>query len=170
MVNVGVVVGVTDGDTISILIDGVTYRLRLIGIDCPESGQSFFYDSAAHMSKLVEGKTVVLVRDISDTDNYGRLLRYVIAGNTFVNYQIVIDGYAYTDTYPPDVACSSTFTEAQASAKMSKVGLWIPTPTLRPTSAVAPLSSQGENCHPSYPDVCIKPPPPDLDCKDVSYR
>ncbi len=68
----------------------------------------------------------------------GRLLRYVLSGNSFVNYSLVRDGFAYASTHRPDVACSIAFAEAQNQAVGEGAGLWavIPTP-LPPTSAPA---------------------------------
>ncbi|MGB2894965.1 MAG: thermonuclease family protein [Anaerolineales bacterium] len=164
----GEIVSIVDGDTISANINGIVYRVRLIGIDCPEYGQPFGYDASVHMAELASGEKAILVKDVSDTDQYGRLLRYVIIGNIHLNYQMVRDGFAYSSTYPPDVACSDTFVDAQRSARSSQVGLWVPTPTPWPTSPYVPPPS-GENCSPCY-SVCIPPPPPDLDCGQISYR
>jgi micrococcal nuclease len=114
---------------------------------------------------LVYSKKVLLVKDVSETDKYGRLLRYVFIGETFVNYELVRQGYALASTYPPDVACSDFFANAQNQAQSEQAGLWKPTPTPKPSGG-----GSGGNCHPSYPTVCIPPPPPDLDCKDIPYR
>ncbi len=112
------------------------------------------------------GKTLWLVKDVSETDRYGRLLRYVIAGEVFANLALVREGYAQTLTVPPDVSCVEAFRTAEAEARAMGRGLWgVPAPT--PTAAPPP---SGGNCHPAYPTVCIPPPPPDLDCGDIPYR
>ncbi len=81
-----------DGDTIEVSIDGNTYTVRYIGIDTPEDGQPYSSEGASFNELLVGGKTVTLIKDVSETDRYDRLLRYVIVGNTFVNYRLVEKG------------------------------------------------------------------------------
>jgi micrococcal nuclease len=68
-------------------------------------------------SNLVLNKQIILVKDVSETDRYDRLLRYVIVGNIFVNDYLVRTGYATAQAYPPDTACNTSFQAAQAEAK-----------------------------------------------------
>lgn len=168
----GIVVNIVDGDTIDVVINGQTFRVRYIGIDTPERYDTFYEQATQANRELVYNKTVLLVNDVSETDRYGRILRYVFVGNTFVNYELVKQGYALAYTYPPDVACSDFFVSAQNQAQSSNAGLWVSTPI--PPTAVNNNNSGGGgdsgNCDPAYPTVCIPPPPPDLDCKDVPYR
>ncbi len=163
--DVAQVVSITDGDTIRVDMRGTTYRLRYIGVDTPETSQPFADAATAKNRALVEGKTVLLIKDVSETDIYDRLLRYVVAEGVFVNYELVRQGYAQILTYPPDVACSATFLGAQQAAREEGKGLWAATPTAKPAATPEPTT-----CDPSYPTVCIPPPPPDLDCGDISYR
>lgn len=165
----GVVVNIVDGDTIDVIINGQNFRVRYIGIDTPERGDNFYEQATTLNQELVYNKKVLLVKDVSETDRYGRILRYVFVGNTFVNYELVRQGYALAYTYPPDVACSDFFVSAQSQAQSSNAGLWASTPIL-PTAVNNNSGGSGGNCDPSYPTVCIPPPPPDLDCKDVPYR
>lgn len=204
-VTLGVVTEVVDGDTIKVLIDSETYSVRYIGINTPETrdpNQPIQYmgpEATAKNNELVMGEIVSLVKDVSDTDQYDRLLRYVFVGDlsgTFVNHELVSTGYAYADTYPPDVACSEYFLEAQQDARENTVGLWGATPTSVPPSSTPipptavpptvapptpvpptappppppPTAKPAQNCHASYPDFCIPPPPPDLDCGDISRK
>jgi len=171
-------VRVLDGDTIEVEIEGRTYRVRYIGIDAPERGQAFYAEAASANRRLVEGKPLRLVRDVSETDRYGRLLRYVFAGEVFVNRALVEGGYAQAMTVPPDVSCAGAFRAAEREARSAGRGLWdlpapAPTPTaprIGPTRTPAPTRAPAGNCHPAYPTVCIPPPPPDLDCGDIPYR
>lgn len=162
---------IVDGDTIRVYIDDKVYSIRYIGIDTPETNIDFYsLESKLKNAELVEGMTVTLIKDVSETDVYGRLLRYVISGNTFVNLELVEKGYARAVSYPPDVSCESAFQMAEQTAKIAAIGVW-QAPTQPPIVIVQNTpSSGGSNCHPAYPDVCIKGPPPDLDCKDVPYR
>jgi endonuclease YncB( thermonuclease family) len=164
---VGQVISVVDGDTIDVQLKEQTFRIRYIGVNTPEQDQALYTEATAYNQKLVGGKTVTLVKDTSDVDTFNRLLRYVIVGEKFVNQELVTQGYAQASAYAPDTACVSTFEMAQRQAQTAKIGLWIPTPELD----VPPIT--GENtgkCDPSYPGVCIAPPPPDLDCGDIPYR
>jgi micrococcal nuclease len=167
-IETGEVVRVIDGDTIEVRIGGEPYRVRYIGMDTPEVGDPFGTEATARNRELVWGQSVTLVKDVSETDRYGRLLRYVFVADTFVNYELVVQGYALTSTYPPDVACADTFVDAQRAAVAAGSGLWAAgAGSLGQGSATAPPFG---NCDQSYPTVCIPPPPPDLDCSDIPYR
>jgi endonuclease YncB( thermonuclease family) len=130
---IGLVVSITDGDTIDVQIDGVTYPVRYIGMDTPEYNEPYGDLATVENSKLVQGKTVTLVKDVSETDPYDRLLRYVIVDGLFVNYELVRRGYAEAVEYPPDTSCQFTFQQAEQSARSEAIGLWgiaaIETPT-----------------------------------------
>jgi micrococcal nuclease len=107
------VVSVTDGDTIRVELGGTTYPLRYIGIDSPETidpnspVQWMGPQASAANALLVEGRTVYLETDVSETDQFGRLLRYVWlstgASWLLVNEELVRRGFAYASSYPPDV-------------------------------------------------------------------
>lgn len=119
---------VIDGDTI--LIDG-GQKVRYIGVNSPESVdprrpvECFGKEAAAYNKKLVEGKKVFLKKDVSETDKYGRLLRYVnLTDGTFVNLKLVEDGYANVMTIPPDVKYSGMFVAAEKAARAAGKGLW----------------------------------------------
>lgn len=114
-----------------------------------------------------------MVKDVSETDVYDRLLRYVIADGVFVNYDMVRMGHAEAVSYPPDNACLLTFFRADLNAKEADIGIWAAAPTLKPlpTATRKLAATQGpSNCDPSYPTVCIPPPPPDLDCPQITFR
>jgi micrococcal nuclease len=167
----GTVVNVVDGDTIDVqLEDGEIHRLRYIGMDTPESGE-FCSNEATNFNRvMVEGKPALLVMDVSDVDRYDRLLRYVIVGNIFVNYELVIQGFAQQVSYPPDMACADTFLEAQRIARENGRGCWAAPPTVTaaptkpPPPPPPPPTKTKANCHPSYPSVCLKINAGDYDC------
>jgi endonuclease YncB( thermonuclease family) len=121
---------VVDGDTIHVLIDGVDYRLRYIGIDTPETKhptlgvQPFGPEASQANSELVEGKTVWLEKDVSETDRYGRLLRYVYVDDLMVNEELLRRGLARVATFPPDVKYVDRFLELQRSAQEGGLGMW----------------------------------------------
>ena len=112
---------VIDGDTFD-LADG--RRVRLIGIDARERGDEYYKEATDFLKRLIEGREVLLRRDVSETDKYGRLLRYVFMEDVFINEILVREGYATTFILPPDVAFTSTFREAQRAAQKEGAGLW----------------------------------------------
>ena len=122
---------VIDGDTIEVNLEGTTYKVRYIGIDTPETVhpsqpvECFGEEASDKNSELVAGKIVRLAKDVSETDKYGRLLRYVWVGDIFVNDYLVRQGYAYASTYPPDVKYADQFAQAQTEAIENNRGLWV---------------------------------------------
>ena len=118
---------VIDGDTIE-LQNGE--RVRYIGMDTPETVdpnkpvQCFGEEASAHNKELVEGKYVRLLKDVSEADKYGRLLRYVYISDDFINLDLVKDGYARVSTLPPDMAHSKDFVSAEKTARAENLGLW----------------------------------------------
>lgn len=164
---------VVDGDTIHVVIQGKEYKLRYIGINAPENTiekEPFGHEAAERNRQLVNSKIVTLVKDVSETDRFGRLLRYVFVESIFVNLTLVQEGFARVKSYPPDVSCNQVLAKAEQDARISGMGLWaLPTVTALPAIQTHTASLSGA-CDPAYPDVCIPPPPPDLDCTNISFR
>lgn len=126
------VIKVVDGDTFEIT-GGV--KVRLIGVNTPETvdprrpAQCFGKEASNFTKHLLEGQSVRLEKDVSQTDKYGRLLRYVYVKNvdgteTFVNLKLVAEGYAESSSFPPDVKHQNDFLEAQNKAVLDQKGLW----------------------------------------------
>jgi len=143
---------VIDGDTIE--IEG-GQKVRLIGIDTPETVDPrvavacFGKEASDETKNLLESKSVSLEKDISETDKYGRLLRYAFLDKLFVNDYLVRQGFAQVSTYPPDVKYQDQFLAAQKEARDNNRGLW--------------SSCQGENVvisQPSQSSVSSQPPDP----------
>jgi micrococcal nuclease len=178
---------VVDGDTI--VVSGGT-RIRLIGVDTPETKdprkpvQCFGVEASAYTSSLLaSGTPVRLVYDVERLDRYGRTLAYVYreSDGLFVNAALAAGGYAVVATYPPNVAHTEEFITLARQAREAGRGLWsacgdegtTPGPTV-PAGVGTPAPVQGggggSGCDASYPDVCIPPGPPDLDCGDIAER
>lgn len=117
---------VVDGDTIVVSVKGAQYKVRLIGINTPERGRPYYKEATEKTEELVLGKEVRLEKDVSETDKYGRLLRYVYAGDLFVNAELVKQGYAQQYTYPPDVKYADLFRKLAREARENELGLWGP--------------------------------------------
>lgn len=126
---------VIDGDTIEVQTGMDISTVRYIGVDTPETVdprrpvQCFGRQASKENKKLVEGKKVILVKDVSETDKYGRLLRYIYVklenGELlFVNDYLIRQGFAKASTFPPDVKYSQAFLEAEREARENKMGLW----------------------------------------------
>ena len=114
---------VIDGDTI-VMADGA--RVRYIGMDTPERGEPFFDEATEYNRRLVEGRRVQLVEDESETDRFGRLLRYVLAGDILVNAELVREGLAEAKRYEPDVKFADCFDALMQEARDAKRGMWEP--------------------------------------------
>ena len=125
------VVRVVDGDTFVVNFNGKDEKVRLIGVDTPESVHA---DSSKNTkegilvsdytkSKL-NGKIVKLEFDVQERDKYGRLLAYVYIDGEMYNKHLLEIGYAKIATYPPNVKYVEEFKEIQKEARENKVGLW----------------------------------------------
>ncbi|OGK11252.1 hypothetical protein A2954_06010 [Candidatus Roizmanbacteria bacterium RIFCSPLOWO2_01_FULL_37_12] len=124
---------VIDGDTIE-LDNG--QKVRYIGIDTPELHhpkkklQCFGKEARDKNKELVEGKLVRMEKDISETDRYWRLLRYVYLptdaspSGIFVNDYLVREGFAHASTFPPDVKYSDYLKNLESQARENIRGLW----------------------------------------------
>jgi micrococcal nuclease len=194
---IAMVVDVVDGDTIKVEVDGVVFTVRYIGMDTPETVHPSVpvewmgAEASAENAALVEGKEVVLEKDVSEVDQFDRLLRYVwlqqATGWLLVNEELVRLGFASSSTYPPDVLYQELFREAEREARNADRGLWgatpepsptvaptppptpvptpapTPVPTAAPTPPPAPTAAPA-NCHPSYTGVCLLIGAGDYDC------
>lgn len=126
---------VVDGDTIDVEINGKTERLRLIGINTPEtvdprkSVECFGKEASNKAKEMLSGKKVYLESDISqgERDKYGRLLSYVfLEDGTNFNFWMIDNGYAYEYTYNLPYKYQIDFKKAQTDAQNNKIGLWSP--------------------------------------------
>lgn len=191
-------VSVTDGDTIRVQVEGRVEPVRLILIDTPETRdpnnppECYGQEATQYLTWLLSlGGDLYLERDVTNRDRYDRLLRYAWldfgGGEVYlVNEALVRSGHAALSTFPPDVKYVDQIREAQTFAREHGLGLWSGCITdangdtnelseaqgivSQQPQAQPPQQSQGGNCDPSYPDVCIPPYPPDLNCRDVPYR
>lgn len=132
----GIVAGVVDGDTITVQVGIQKWTVRYIGVDTPETNvvpaERLGLEAKGRNRELVSGERVTLVSDpqAGNTDIYDRLLRYVIAGDVFVNVQLVREGLARY--YASEMACGAAIFAAEEEARAADVGLWGPTATPEP--------------------------------------
>ncbi len=102
---VGTVTDVFTSDQFQVLIAGHHYFVRYLGIDATNQPKDI-------NSQLVLGKQVLLVRDVTDVDEYGRMPRYVITDGVFVNVELVKRGVASPSPVDPDVSCKQAIQAA----------------------------------------------------------
>jgi micrococcal nuclease len=123
---------IIDGETIEVASTFQTFIVRYIGIDAPNLSPAQEWQAAqayGYNTNLVSGKNVTLVEDMVNQDPAtGVYLRYVIADNAFVNYEIVRQGFAKVSSMPPNSACDNAFIAAQVEAQAAISGMWQPTP------------------------------------------
>lgn len=129
---------IIDGDTIEVIIDKEKYKIRFIGIDCPEFTSKIEYfgmESTEYTKSMLLNKEIYLEKDTSNTDKYGRLLRFIwlqipysysieeIKDKMF-NAMLLKNGDAYLFTCPPDIKYSNIFKQISEDAQNNKIGLW----------------------------------------------
>ncbi len=119
------VVRVVDGDTIVVVRDGSEYSVRYILIDTPEHGEPLYNEATKLNQLLIGGQTVYLLKDVSETDRYDRLLRYVYTQDgLLVNAEIVRQGMARVAVFPPDTRLEEEIRAAEAEARERQIGVW----------------------------------------------
>lgn len=173
------VVQVIDGDTIEVEIDGQVRTVRYLGIDCPEADCDMGIVASDINRALVEGKRVELEKDISETDEYDRLLRYVYVGGVLVNAELIRLGYAHAVTLPPDLAHADEFLQLEQAARLEGQGMWgldqSPTPVpptpqpatstaVPPTPTLVPPTSTPVPPTPTAPPVILADVAVNPDC------
>ncbi len=112
---------IVDGDTV--VIDSGE-KVRLVGVDTPEVDEAYYEEAKQYMVDNVLGEQVELEADVSNRDDFGRLLRYVWLDGELINEQLVLSGLAVSKTYEPDTRYQETFDTAQSLAREKSVGLW----------------------------------------------
>jgi micrococcal nuclease len=126
-------ISVVDGDTIDVDIDGHRERVRLIGIDTPETKkpnnpvQCYGPEATKYTKSLLAADAPLhLERDVVARDDYGRMLAYVYlaADGTFVNMSIIRNGFARVLTIRPNAAHADEFVAAAGAARARNIGLW----------------------------------------------
>jgi micrococcal nuclease len=122
---------VTDGDTFVATVKGRRERIRVIGVDTPESvapnrpDEPFGEEASDFAKRYLDGETVRLAGDAEPRDRYGRMLAYVwLADGTFWNALLVAEGYAQQLTIPPNVTYATLFRRLVGEARREDRGLW----------------------------------------------
>ncbi|MCL4299552.1 MAG: thermonuclease family protein [Anaerolineae bacterium] len=166
------VINIVDGDTIDVLIDGTEFTVRYILVDTPETHQGvepFGPEATEANRQLVEGQIIRLEKDVSETDRYGRLLRYVYVGDLMVNEELLRLGMAQVATFPPDVKYVDRFLEVQRQAQAAGVGMWASQPfEEQPAPTPIPVEPPPNPSNTSGYTGPYDPSGPDRDCGDFA--
>jgi len=116
---------VVDGDTLIVNDGAREHTVRIIGINTPERGECYADDASRALEAMVAGARLTLITDVSDTDQYGRLLRYVETSlGVDVGAALVAGGFAIARRYEPDVVRDDAYRDLQNRARADDVGLW----------------------------------------------
>jgi micrococcal nuclease len=122
---------VSDGDTFVATVKGRRERVRVIGVDTPESvdpnrpDEPYGQEAADFARRYLDGESVRLAGDAEPRDRYGRMLAYVwLEDGTFWNALLVAEGYAQQLTIPPNVAYADLFRRLAREARQRDRGLW----------------------------------------------
>lgn len=116
------VVKVIDGDTLDL---NNSERIRLSGINTPETGECYYEEAKERLKELTLNKEVYLEKDISDKDKYGRYLRYIYINNETINSILVREGFAKVyDKYKEDTKRYSQLKEEEQKALSQNLGVW----------------------------------------------
>jgi len=168
------IVNVIDGDTVKLESGEI---VRLIGIDTPETkGECFAIEATKKLEELILNKEVELEKDVSETDRYKRLLRYIRIGDSFINKILVREGFAKVATYPPDIKYKDKFIEAERAAREENKGLWgeackvTPKPAVKSVSTTAPQATQQQSGEGSYACNCSKTCSQMSSCAEAQYQ
>jgi len=126
----GRVVEVLDGNTVRVLLKetGLIYTVRYAGVTAPED--KIFGEAAKQKNTAFvygQDKEIVLIQDQTDKDDRGRLLRYALVDNTFVNLELIRQGLGSAANVS-DLACAQVFKQAEQAAQAALTGMWTPKP------------------------------------------
>ena len=138
---------VLEDGSIQAELAGKPVVIRLIGVEAVGSGGQVL----ALLRELVAGKALRLYRDGQDADAQGALRRYMLAGDAFINYEMVRRGAALPALFPPGMACTEGFLAAERLARAENLGYWSLQPDLpRNLTPVASATGQACDCGQTY--------------------
>ncbi len=144
------VVEVPDGDSLKVRIDGTDERVRLIGVNAPESDECFGKESAAGLQNLLDEAEVEIVTDFEERDQYGRLLAYVYLEGSLINEEIARRGLVVARAYEPNTTLQADIDAAADDARQNQRGMWAP--TVCASSAATGVEVTGIDSNPRGPD------------------
>jgi endonuclease YncB( thermonuclease family) len=139
---------ILDAASIEVVTATETFRVRYIGLDAPKISPTLEWQgpqAVAANERMLGGKYVTLVQDVTDMDGSGYFPRYVLIGGTFVNHELIRLGYARAVASSPDVSCENSFLSAQVEAQAILAGIWSSTPVPTFTITLSPTITNTPN-------------------------
>jgi endonuclease YncB( thermonuclease family) len=139
------------GEFVEYVNDGDTFKtvegdyVRMLGINTEETGMPHSSAAKHRLEQLLAGGEIRLERDVENEDQYGRLLRYVWAGDVFVNLEMVREGHAHVYVIEPNVKHWDDLKEAEEEAIAAKRGLWQPSAFDVVLAELDPVQGSGED-------------------------
>ena len=139
------------GEFVEYVNDGDTFKtvegdyIRLLGINTEETGMDHAGAAKNRLAQLLGSGEIRLEADREDKDRYGRLLRYVWAGDTLVNLELVREGHAHVYIIEPNVKYSDDLWAAENESIANQVGLWEPSPYNVGITLIDPVQAPGLN-------------------------
>jgi micrococcal nuclease len=131
------VVDVQDGDSLVVEIEGTEERVRLIGVNAPESDECFGDEAADGLRQLVGNADVEIVTDVEQRDQYERLLAYVYQDGILVNEEIAQRGWVLARAYEPNTVLQNSIDAAAQDARQNQRGMWSPATCMASGPSVA---------------------------------
>ncbi|HLO85779.1 MAG TPA: thermonuclease family protein [Nostocaceae cyanobacterium] len=178
----GKILSVGDGDTVTAQFGTKKSTIRLACIDAPEIKQAPWGQKSRDRLKQLLPVGQPAKFSIKEKDRYGRFVAEVFSNGKNINLVMVQEGQAvvYREYLKNCPDSKNDLLSGEATAKSKKLNFWSQSnpvmpwdfrrgskPKPKPTNTPTP---QAKNCDPSYPDVCIPPAPPDLDCPEIPYK
>jgi len=127
------VVRIVDGDTIQVIdSNGIKFKIRLLGIDTPETKQRFGYESSLSLKKIIDGKAVIIISKTEKNKpytlgRYNRIIGKIILNGKDINLEMVQKGMAWhykKYIKSQNVEDRQSYNNAEQDARLNKIGLW----------------------------------------------
>ena len=141
----GTVLQIIDGATLRVMIEGVTYTVKYIGVKAPVKGEYYYANAMQKNDDLTYAKKVTLISGDVDKDANGALLRYVLFNDYFLNAELLKLGCVSIDPASTETACLSSFQAAQQTAQLAGTGQWGAPPTQAVRIAPLPIPIVPDN-------------------------
>ena len=121
---------IIDGDTMIMMVDGKKEWVNLLAVDAPEAVQPWGMVALNALNMLVTGKDIRIEFDKEKRNYEGQMWGYLWVGDTFVNQEMVLNGYALWDFWPPNIRYDEQLLDAEFQARKDRKGMWkSPTPS-----------------------------------------
>ncbi len=118
------VLRIIDGDTMIMMVEGKQEWVNLLAVDAPEPAQPWGMVALNALNMLVDGKDIRIEFDKEQRNYEGQMWGYLWVGETFVNREMVLNGYALWDFWPPNIRYDEQLLAAEFQARKNWKGMW----------------------------------------------